>query len=130
MARRIQSALPVIACALAMTGAVSCLGKNTVKTDQLSPSGIYKAELIEGDTGAVGSWVSVVRVSKTKPSVAEQILGRGTGTIFGVDVQSQRVSMKWQSDTRLEIVCRQCSANQIEVQKTVWGDVFVSYLFQ
>jgi hypothetical protein len=130
VARRTRSALLMVTCAVAISGAVSCLGKNTLKAGELSPEGSYKAELIEGDTGAVGRWVSVVRVSKAKPTLAEKILGRGKETIFGVDVQSQRVSMKWQSDTRLEIVCRRCDPNQIEVQKTVWGDVLISYFFQ
>ena len=82
VARPTRSVLLMVTCAVAISSAVSCLGKNTVKADQLSPQGTYKAELIEGDTGAAGGWVSVVRVSKAKPTLAEEILGRGKVTIF------------------------------------------------
>jgi hypothetical protein len=130
MTQRRRSALLLLACVVAISTTVSCLGKSAVKAEQVSPAGIYKAELIESDTGAVGGWVSIVRLSTLSPTWTEKLLRPGKQTVFGVDVQSQYVSMMWRTDTHLEIVCHKCDPNKVEVQKTAWGNVVVSYSLQ
>jgi len=105
----------------------SCLGQTTLKDEKDSLTGKYKAELIEGDTGAVGGWMFTVRISEMKPSIWDRLLHREAETVFAGDLRSTRVKFAWKGDNHLEITCNGCEANKIQVQETAWRDVTVSY---
>ena len=105
----------------------SCLGQDIVKVEELSPNGKYKADLIEGDTGAVGGWESAVLVSETSPSRWTRLLGHERETVFGLSLRSTHVTLAWTNDKQLGITCSGCAADKIELQRNAWKDVTVSY---
>jgi hypothetical protein len=105
----------------------SCLGRSTVHSDKLSPDGSYEAELIEGDTGAVGAWEFAARIREANPGTWSRLLGRDRNTVFGLSLRSTHITMKWTDDHHLTIVCTGCEPNQVEVRKAVWHDVTVDY---
>ena len=112
------------ACVICLT---SCLGRTTVKAQAVSPGGQYRAELREGDTGAVGGWISAVRVSEVSPSLWTRLLGREGSAVFGADFRTTLINLTWKSDTNLQITCKACSASKIQLQKDAWRGVTISY---
>lgn len=121
------SVVGLIACYGAICLMASCIGQTTLKTEQVSPAGKYKAELREGDTGAVGGWMSAVRLSEVSPSAWTRLLGREGDTVFGADLRSTHITFSWKNDTHLQIMCRGCDASKIQPQKDSWRDVTISY---
>lgn len=105
----------------------SCLGRTTVKAQAVSHGGRYRAELREGDTGAVGGWISAVRVSEVNPSLWTRLLGREGSAVFGADFRSTRINLAWKSDTHLQITCYACSRSKIQLQRDEWKGVTISY---
>ena len=124
MMRRFVSGLAIAAwCSLV----ASCLGQTVVKVEKLSPNGQYKADLIEGDTGAVGGWESALLVSETSPSMWSRLLGHEREAIFGISLRSTHVTFVWTNDNHLGVTCSGCDADKIELQRNAWKDVTVSY---
>jgi hypothetical protein len=124
MMRRFVSGLPVAALCILMA---SCLGQSVVKVEKRSPNGKYKADLIEGDTGAVGGWESAVLISQTNPSIWARLLGHKRETVFGISLRSTHVAFVWTNDSQLVVTCSGCDATKIELQRNAWKDVKVSY---
>jgi hypothetical protein len=122
--RSLLALIAVASCCGVMT---SCLGQSVVKAEQISPTGKYKAELTEGDTGAVGGWMSAVRISEVNPSTWHRLLGHEGATVFGVDLRSTHVAFSWRTDKHLEVICSGCDKGSIDLRKNNWGDVIVSY---
>ncbi len=105
----------------------SCLGKTSLRAEAVSPTGKYRAELREGDTGAVGGWMSAIRISRAKPGVWARLLGREGDTVFGAYLRSTRISFVWEKEDRLRIVCAECQEADISLRKYAWEDVTISY---
>jgi hypothetical protein len=122
--RRFLSVLALVTLCMLMA---SCLGQDVVKLEKLSPNEKYKADLIEGDTGAVGGWESAVVVSQTSPGMWTRLLGHERETVFGVPLRSTHVTFSWTNDGQLGITCSGCDAAKIELQRNAWKDVKVSY---
>jgi hypothetical protein len=108
----------------------ACGGQNRLMSEQVSPTGTYKAELWEGDSGAVGTWMSAVKVSESNPSLWSRVLRRDEDTIFGVDARSTHIGVRWLSANELEITCGGCSSSQIRLQKPSWQEITVFYHLQ
>jgi hypothetical protein len=121
------SLLVLVACCGVICLMTSCLGETTVKAELVSPTGEYVAELSEGDTGAVGGWMSAVRVSETDPSLWTRLVGREGNTVFGVDLRSSYVTFAWITKNNLRITCSKCDASRIRLQKSTWRSVMISY---
>ena len=74
----------------------------------------------------VGTWLSVVQLSETRPSLWNRLLGRDKSTIFGIDAQSTHVEFRWLSDNHLEVTCKGCESTQIEVRSLMgWSCHFL-----
>ena len=127
MRDRLVSVLAFLSCCGQICLITACLGKAAPKTAQISPTGKYRAELIEADTGAAGGWMSAVRVSEVSPSAWESLSGRGKETVFGADLRSTHIGFAWKDDRHLEIRCSECDASRITLQKNAWRDVTISY---
>jgi hypothetical protein len=121
------SVMAVIVCYGASCLMTSCLGQTTLQAEHVSPTGKYTAELSEGDTGAVGGWMSSIRISQVSPTLWSRLLGRERLTVFGGDFRSTGVTFEWTNDIHLHIMCNVCDAAKIEVQRTSWRDVTISY---
>jgi hypothetical protein len=105
----------------------SCLGETHIKAKQQSPTGKYEAELAESDTGAVGGWMSDVAVTQLNPSRWTRLLGREKETVFGIDLRSDHITFIWKSNDELEITCRGCDSSKIDLKKSAWQSVSISY---
>jgi len=128
MKKTFQSLALLCACSLTAI-MTSCLGTEHVTAERVSPGGSYKADLIEGDTGAVGSWISCVRVTDLRSSHFAHLLRRDRKTVFGVDLRATHVTFEWNSNNKLEIKCRGCRDGKIEAKEAEWKDVAVDYNF-
>jgi len=111
-------------CCLVMT---SCLGKTVIIAQQVSPTGKYRAELREGDTGAVGGWMCAIRVAEVNPDLWTRLLGREADTIFGTYLRHTRISFTWGKEDHLRIVCKGCRAADIQLRKDAWEGITISY---
>jgi hypothetical protein len=98
--------------------------------ERQSADGKYKAQLIEGDTGAVGGWMSAVRVSELHPSFMERVLRSDSSTVFGGDLRSTHVAFEWRTNTQLEIKCTGCDPSKIDPKKTAWKQLNILYDFK
>jgi hypothetical protein len=116
-----------LALAVGCTLMASCLGQNIVKVEKLSPTEKYKADLIEGDTGAVGGWESAILVSQTRPSMWARLLGKEREAVFGISIRSTHITFEWTNNDQLGITCSGCDAAKIELQRKAWKEVRVSY---
>jgi hypothetical protein len=108
----------------------SCLGSDRIVEEHQSPDGKYKAELGESDTGAVGGWMSSVRVSELHPSFISRSLRSDSNTVFGGDLRSTHIAFEWRTNTQLEIKCTGCDPSKIEVKKTAWKEISILYEFK
>jgi hypothetical protein len=124
MMRRFLSVLALATLCMLMA---SCLGQDVVKLEKLSPNEKYKADLIEGDTGAVGGWESAVLVSQTSPSMWTRLLGHEHETVFGIPLRSTHVTFAWTNDEHLSVICTGCDVDKIELQRNAWKSVTISY---
>src|SRR5258708_34623718 len=127
MTRQLFSATVLLASCGVICVMSSCLGKTTLRAEQVSPTGSYRAELRDGDTGAVGDWMSAIRVSEVRPSVWARLLGREGDTIFGAYLRSTRISFAWKKEDCLQITCDGCGAADIQLRKDSWRGVTISY---
>jgi len=127
MSRILSIAALICCCATILLIMTSCLGRTTLQSEQVSPTGAYKADLSEADTGAAGGWMSSVRILEADPSLWTRWLGRDGETVLGGDLRSTQVTLWWQSATHLEIRCTGCEASKVQVQKNTWKDVTISY---
>jgi hypothetical protein len=105
----------------------SCLGSIRTVDQQLSPDGRYKAELGEGDTGAVGGWDSYIAISDVSPSFMTRLLRSDKKTVFDVDVRAEHVKLRWDNDGKLEVTCSRCDSGKVELKESAWKDVRVVY---
>jgi len=94
---------------------------------KVSPKGRYAAELTQGDTGAVGGWMSAIRISQVGPSFLARLEGRTGETVFGVLLPSSHIDAAWVGDTELFISCAGCTKESVLVQKSSWNDVKITY---
>lgn len=127
MRRRLFSVVVLVACCNVICLMTSCLGQITLKAEQASPTGKYKAELRESDTGALGGWTSSIRVSEVSPNFWTRLLRREGDTVFGGDLKSTHVSFTWKNDNHLQITCSGCDKSKILLQSNAWKDVTISY---
>ncbi|MFY9980217.1 MAG: hypothetical protein WAK22_18465 [Candidatus Sulfotelmatobacter sp.] len=116
-----------IVCYGMIVSMTSCLGQTSIKAERVSPVGNYRAELSEGDTGAVGGWMSSLRVTEVKRGLWARLLGQDGTTVFGGDFKSAQITFEWKADNQLEIECSRCDPNGIQVQKNAWRDITISY---
>ena len=100
---------------------------NLTKEAHSSPSGEYKAELIENDTGAPGPFISIVSISQVRPDLITRLLRHRRETVFGVELSAKHVSFQWSGINDLLANCGKCDASKILVRKPFWKDVRVTY---
>jgi hypothetical protein len=117
----------VVACCIGACLLASCLGTTTLKVTKVSPDGEYRANLYEGDTGAVGGWMSAVRLSEVSPNLWTKLRGSGQATVFGGEFPSTGLSIAWKGEKQLLIVCDSCDVRSVQVRKSIWKDVRISY---
>lgn len=117
----------MLTCSSVILIMTSCLGHTTLKSEQPSPKGKYLAELSESDTGAVGGWMSAVRLSEVNPTTWDRMSRREAATVFGGDFRSGCVTLVWKTENQLNVAFSGCDASKIELQKRAWRDVTISY---
>ncbi len=118
-----------VLCLMQLAFVAACLGQSRLVSEQPSPAGRYKAELWEGDTGAVGTWISSVTLVDMKRSFWSHLVGDDKETVFGVDARSTQVKLRWLNDNQLEITCERCGSSPIDLKKSSWRDVTITYRF-
>jgi hypothetical protein len=128
MRRTLRSVLWSSASCLLLFAMTSCLGENRIIANQDSPGGKYVAELGEGDTGAVGGWMSSVQLYELSPSQWTRLFRRDRKTVFGGDFRSTHVTFRWKTEGELEITCNKCDRSKIDVQESGWKGIRVSYV--
>jgi hypothetical protein len=130
MNRISKSPLLIVVCALQVVMMTGCLGQDRVIEERESPDRKHKAELVEGDTGAVGGWVSSVRLSDISPDFMARLFGSNKKTVFGVDVRSTHVTFRWETDGWLAVKCSSCDPSKIEVRESNWKGIEIAYEFE
>ncbi len=94
---------------------------DTIKSEAKSPDGKYIVTLYERDCGATTDFSTIVniRASSAKFNGEE-------GRVLIVKGQPE-VLLAWKDNTRLQLECHDCRANDIFKQEKSWKDVIVSY---
>ena len=128
MPSSLRSRLSAKSCLLLAIIMTACLGSDRIVDQQLSPDGRYKAQLVEGDTGAVGGWVSIVWVTDLHPILTARLLSSNRKTVLGVDMRAEHIKLQWKTAANLEVICTACDLTKVEVKENVWRGVDVTYV--
>lgn len=71
MRKRLRSIPALVACYSATFLMTTCLVQTRLMREKVSPTGKYKADLSESETGAVGGWIQIGHDRETHPRVKE-----------------------------------------------------------
>ena len=96
--------------------------ENTVKSEIHSPDSKYVATLFERNCGATTDFSTIVNLRESSASFKDDDLGI-------VIVKGQhKLDLVWDGNTKLQLECHDCRAEDIFKQERTWKDIDISFL--
>jgi len=120
----------IISLLLVFTASTGCGSCESLITDaNHSPDGKYAVLITRTNCGATDPFDTQIILIEALPS---RELGKHNIILFDVDERpsSFRVLVMWKGPKNLAVTCQGCQESDIEVKKSSWKDVTISYDIQ